>query len=186
MTTKRIIMVSLAIACIAVGFAIYFNGDKEPDFTGKRPEEIKAYFKSEEFKNKTVNEQIAIKKKAYAPFYRQREREFIEHAKRYTKLPQPQKAAYLDKMIDQLVSDAKKKQQRYAKKIASSGAKAAQDKPGSVNKAKPGGGKKRLSADDYRNWSEKMEPQKRAYIMELKEALRQRMEQRGIEIKRHK
>ncbi len=42
--------------------------------------------------------------------------------------------------------------------------------------------KKRLSAENYRSWSESMEPEKRAYIMELKEALRQRMEQRGIKI----
>jgi hypothetical protein len=61
------------------------------------------------------------------------------------------------------------------------GDKYAQVKRGYVNKAKLSYGKKRLSAENYRSWSESMEPEKRAYIMELKEALRQRMEQRGIE-----
>ena len=51
------------------------------------------------------------------------------------------------------------------------------------SKAKLSYGRKRLSAENYRSWSESMEPEKQAYIMELKEALRQRMEQRGIKIR---
>ena len=184
MTRKKLITISSATVCVAVAaavLAISLGGDKGPDFAGKDPEQIKEYFNSEEYQSLDIKEQIALKKKAYGPINEQYEQELIEQVKMYSQLSPRQKVAYLDEMIDQIVRDVEKKQ-GYAQKIASSGAQGAQVKRGYVNKAKQSYGKKRLSAENYRSWSESMEPEKRAYIMELKEALHQRMEQRGIKI----
>jgi hypothetical protein len=182
MTRKNIIIVSSAVAGIAVisvGLATSLRGEKGPAFAGKKPDEIEAYFESEAFRNMSKKDQIAIKKKAYAPIYLQREREFIEQAKTYAKLPPRQKVVYLDRMIDKFVSDAEQKQ-----KIASNRTQGAETKSGNSKRAegKASSAKKTFAPEDIRAWSEKMEPEKRAPIMALKEALRQRMKQRGIEM----
>lgn len=192
MTKKSVVMVSSIAACIvviSVVSAIYLCGGKGPDFTGKKPEEIKAYFESEAFRSMNKKDQIAIKKKAYAPIYRQQEQAFIEQAKTYAQLPPQHKNAYLDRMIDKFVRDAEQKQ-----KIAASRTQEAQTKNSNLRGARAQGGsvktnqsssaKKTFAPEDIRAWSEKMEPEKRAPIMALKEALLQRMEQRGIEIHR--
>ena len=69
--------------------------------------------------------------------------------------------------LDKAKSIAKRveKKQVYARKIASSSAQGAQVKRGYVNKAELSYGKKRLSAENCRSWSESMEPEKRVYIM---------------------
>lgn len=185
MTRKKLITISSAIGCITVismGVAVFFGGDEGPDFTGKKPEEIKAYFQSQEYQSLDIKEQIAIKKKAYAPYSRQREQELIEQVKAYSQLPPRQKVAYLDEIIDQMTSKAEKKQS-YAKQTASGAKQVSQGKGGNVNSAGQSSGKNWDSPEGFRNWSESMDPEKRAYIMEIKEAVMERMEQRGIEIR---
>jgi len=190
MTSKKIITVLSTFACIAaisVLFAVSFGGSKRPDFTGKNPEEIKAYFKSEAFQSLDEKDQRAIKKKAYAPMYQQQEQAFIEQAKTYAQLPQQHKKAYLDRMIDKIVRDAEQKQKNAPKRTQgaqtkSGSFKGAQAKGGSVKTSQLSYAKKTSWPEKIRAWSEKMEPEKRAYIMGLKEALRKRMEQQGIEM----
>lgn len=184
MTRKNIIIISSAVAGIAVisvVSAVYLRGGKGPDFTGKNTEEIKAYFKSDAFRSMNKKDQLATEKKAYTPIIRQREQEFIEQAKMYSQLPPKQKVTYLDGMIEQIVGAAEQKQQ-YAPRNVSGAASGARAKGGSVKTTQSSYAKKTVSSENYRAWSEKMEPEKRAYIMELKEALHKRMEQRGIEM----
>lgn len=83
---------------IAVVLALVLRGDVGPDFTGKTPEEIKAYFESDAFQRLKAGDQRAIKKKAYGPIYRQQEREFIERARFYCQLP-PQRVRFVDERI---------------------------------------------------------------------------------------
>lgn len=185
MSRKKIITISSVIGCIAVisvGLAVLFGGNEGPDFTGKKPEEIKAYFKSQEYQSLDIKEQIAIKKKAYAPYSRQREQELIEQVKAYSQLPPRQKVAYLDEIIDQMTRKTEKKQS-YAKQTASGAKQVSQSKGGNGNSAGKSSGKNWDSPEGFRNWSESMDPEKRAYIMEIKEAVMERMEQRGIEIR---
>lgn len=190
MTRKNIIIVSSAVAGIAVilaGLGISLRGEKGPDFTGKKPEEIKAYFESDAFRNMSEKEQLAIKKKAYAPIYQQREQVFIEQAKMYSQLPPQHKNAYLDRMINQIVRDAEQKWKNASSRTQgaqtkSGNFKGVQAKGGSIKKTQSSYANKTFRPENYRAWSEKMEPEKRAPIMALKEALRERMEQRGIEM----
>lgn len=133
-------------------------------------------------------DQIAIKKKAYAPIYQQCEQSFIGRAKTYSRLPPQHKNAYLDSMINKIVRDADQKQKNAASRTQraqtkSSNFKGARAQGGSVKTIQPSYPKKTFAAENYRAWSEKMEPEQRAPIMALKEALRQRMEQRGIEMR---
>ena len=187
MKMSRKIFITLCLT--AVGFvvipvivAVTFNKDSGPDFTGKTPEEIKAYFNSEGFQRLGKNEQIAVKKKAYAHFDRQGKQHWVEQAKAFSKLPPQQKVAYMDEMIDKMVSQAVEKQ-RYTRQTASGTKQASAAKGGYIDKsAKAGSGRNWNSPENFRSWSEEMEPEERAYIMALKEAFIERMEQRGIKI----
>ncbi len=97
-------------------------------------------------------------------------------------MPPRQKVAYLDEIIDQMTRKAEKKQS-YVKQTASGAKQVSQSKGGNGNSAGQSSGKNWDSPEGFRNWSESMDPEKRAYIMELKEAVIERMEQRGIEIR---
>ena len=184
MTKKKLITISSATVCVAAAaalLAIFWGGDKGPDFAGKNPEQIKEYFNSKEYQSLDIKEQIALKKKAYGPIKHQYEQELIEQVKTYSQLSHRQKVAYLDEMIDEIVADAEKKQS-YAKKAASGAKQAPQGKTGDVNSTKKNSGKNWDSPEGFRGWSENMDSEKRAYILELKEAMIERMEQRGIDI----
>lgn len=84
MAKKSLIAVSSAAAglvLISVVSVIALRGDKGPDFTGKSPEEIKAYFESDAFRNMSERDQHAAKKRAYGSYSRQKEQTFIDQAK---------------------------------------------------------------------------------------------------------
>jgi hypothetical protein len=185
MTTRKNMVLAVtaiaAMAVVSVGVAFFLRGDEGPDFAGMKPQEIKAYFTSDAFQRLTAADQIAIKERAYGPISRQKEQEFIEQARFYSQLPPQQKVRFIDERINEFVRVAERKQQQAARGLSGTttgtGAKG-----GVVNGAKPAAPKKTFDSEGYRTWSEKMEPEKRALILELKEAMRQRMEQRGIEI----
>ena len=180
MTRKSVIAVSSAAVCIVVFSAvsaISLRGGKEPDFTDKKPEEIEAYFESDAFRSMNRKDQIAIKRKAYAPIIRQKEQAFIEQAQTYSQLPPQQKVVYLDRMIDKMVRNAEQKRANAPKRMQGT-----QIKGDSIKTNQPSSANKTFAPENYRAATEKMTPEIRAYILGLKEALRDRMEQRGIEI----
>ena len=144
-------------------------------------EQIKEYFNSEEYQSLGIKEQIALKKKAYGPINEEYDQEVIEQVKTYSQLSPRQKVAYLDEMIDEIIADAEKKQS-YSKKTASGAKQVFKGKTGNVKSTKKNSDKNWDSPEGFRGWSENMDPEKRAYILELKEAVIERMEQRGIEI----
>jgi len=182
-SNKRLIVaasVVAGVAVVSVVLALSLCGDRGPDFTDMRPQEIKAYFESDAFRRLNAGDRRAIKERAYGPVARQAEQEFIEQARIYSQLPPTQKVRFLDERIDEFVRAAEQKQQQ-ATRNASGPTTGAKTKGGNAGPAQSSGPKEMFDSEDYRTWSEKMEPEKRAYIMELKEALRERMEQRGIE-----
>ena len=173
------VLVSIAsIAVLATVIAISSNRSKAPDLTGKKPEEIKQYFKSEKFQSMTLKDQIAAKKQIYGPQKKKRNERFIDQAKTYSKLPAVQKNVYLDKLINEYVTRAAQKK---TKTTRNTDQKDTQTKTGYSNTSSTGT-KKRISPEKIRGGSEKMDPQKRAYITELKNAMQRRMDERGIKL----
>ena len=190
MNKKKKIWTSIAIGSVALTgatIAILQSNNNDPNFTGKSPEQVKKYFYSKEFQNLPEKKQIAIKKKVYGKDNKEGHEQFITQAKTYAKLPQQQKTAYLDQLIYQYVQkDQQKKHSAQSQKQTATQLKkqaSAQPKNQTTSKAgKTKSADKKFTADDYRGWSEKLPPQERAYIMELKEAMQQRMDQRGIKL----
>jgi len=189
MAKKRMITVSSVAAglvLISVVSAIALRGDKGLDFTGKSPEEIKEYFKSDAFQNMNERDQLAAKKRAFGSYRERQVQTFIDQARIYSKLPPKQKIRFLDERIDEYVRAAEQKQQAARQKgsgaVSRSGAGA---KGGSVNTpkvAKARAARKPSESEGIRAWSERTDPEQRAHILELKEAIVQRMEERGIDL----
>ena len=184
MTRRATLIISwaaLSLVAMSMVVALSLRGDRVPVFTGQNPDEIKAYFESDAFRKLSPRNQHAAKKRAYGAYERQQEQTFIDQAKTYAKLPPKQKIRFLDERIDEYVRAAQQKQQHMSRKSsgAASGSRA-KGSSSSVSKARAA--KKTSSSEGIRAWSEKMEPERRAAILELKEALSQRMEQRGIDV----
>lgn len=186
MAKKRMITVSSVAAglvLISVVSAIALRGDKGPDFTGKSPEEIKEYFTPEAFQNMNERDQLAAKKRAFGSYRERQVQTFIDQARIYSKLPPKQKIRFLDERIDEYVRAAEQKQQAARQKgsgaVSRSGSGA---KGGSVNTAKARTAGKPSESEGIHAWSERTDPEQRAHILELKEAIVQRMEERGIDL----
>jgi hypothetical protein len=175
--------VAAGLVLISVASAIALRGDKGPDFAGQSPEEIKAYFESDAFRNMSERDQRAAKKRAYASYSRQQEQTFIEQARLYSKLPPQQKVRFLDDRIDEYVRAAEQKQQAARQKSPGAVSRSGSgSKGGSTKTAKARAAGETSSSEDIRAWSEKMDPERRAHILELKEAIIARMEERGVEL----
>jgi hypothetical protein len=174
---KKAVIGVLTVICagVAIWAAIAVLGNKKlsPDFANKSPEQIKEYFQSEEYQKLELDEQIAIKKKVFGEEMVKAKQDFVEQAKVYAKKPENQKQAYLDELIEQYVTRPQQKYEQAEKE------KQTQTKYSNEAEKKT---EKKFTSENYRGWSEKMQPQQRAYITELKEAMRIRMEERGIEI----
>lgn len=101
----------------------------------------------------------------------------------YSKLPPKQKIRFLDEKINEFVRAAEQKQQsaRHKGPGAVSRSESAA-KGGSIHTAKARATGKTSSSEGMRAWSQKMDPEQRAHILELKEAITARMEERGVEI----
>ncbi|MCH7917149.1 MAG: hypothetical protein IIC50_04090 [Planctomycetes bacterium] len=180
MSKKNVTLVSsiaAVIILISVVSAITLRGDKGPDFTGKSPEEIKAYFNTEAFARLSEKDQRAVKKRAFGSFKGQEQQKFVDQAKTYAKLPPKQKIRFLDEMIGKYVRGAEQKRKNSG--VASRSGSGA--KGGSVKKTKARGSGKPSASEGYRAATEKMDPLSRAHVLELKEAITARMDERGVQ-----
>jgi len=121
-------------------------------------------------------------KEAFGSYKERRVQTFIDQARIYSQLPPKQKVRFLDERIDEYVRAAEQKRQGAPQKssgaVSKSGSAA---KGGSVNTVKARAARKPSSLEGIRAWSEKVDPEERAHILELKEAIVQRMEERGID-----
>lgn len=180
-TTLIISCTAVSLVAMSMAVALSLRGDRVPVFTGQNPDEMKAYFESDAFRKLSPRDQRTAKKRAYGAYERQQEQTFIDQAKTYAKLPPRQKIRFLDERIDEYVRAAQQKQEHMSRK-SSGAASGSGAKGNSIRTAKARAAKKTSSSEGIRAWSEKMEPERRAAILELKEALMQRMEQRGIEM----
>jgi hypothetical protein len=184
MTRKTTLVISctaLSLVAISTVVALTLRGDRVPVFTSQNPDEMKAYFASDAFRKLSPRDQLTAKKKAYGAYEQQQEQIFIDQAKMYAKLSPKEKIRFLDERIDEYVRAAQQKQQHMSRK-GSGAASGSGAKGSNISTAKARAAKKTFSSEDIRAWSEKREPERRAAILELKEALVQRMEQRGIEM----
>ena len=174
----KVSLVSAGIVLVSVISALALRGDKGPDFTGKRPEEIKAYFSTEAFARLSEKDQRAVKKRAFGSFKGQQQQNFIDQSKTYTKLPPQQRNRFLDEIIDNYVRGAEQKQKNSR---AASGSRSG-DKGAGVKTAKARGAGKPSASEGYRAATAKMDPESRAHVLELKEAITARMDERGIDL----
>ena len=180
MAKKNVIRVSLVaagIVLISVVSGIALRGDRGPDFSGKTQEEIKAYFKTEAFARLSEKDQRAVKKRALGSFKGRQQQNFVDQAKTYAKLPPHQKNRFLDEIINKYARGAEQKRQGAGQK--SSGAAS---RSGAGVKGKGGKAKKVPASEGYRAATEKMDPESRAHVLELKEAITARMDERGIDL----
>lgn len=186
MAKKNVVKVSSLVAgiiLISVVSAIALRGDKGPDFTGKSPEQIKEYFQSDAFQKMSRKDQEAAKKRVFGPYKRKQQQAFVEEAKTYTRLPPKQKIRFLDERIDEYVRAAEQKQQGAGQKRSGAAARSGSGaKGGGANAAKARAAGKPPASEGIRAWLERTSPEERAHILELKEAMTARMDERGIQL----
>ena len=185
MAKKNVIRYSLGavgIVLISVVSAIALRGDSGPDFSGKTPEEIKAYFRTEAFARLSEKDQRAVKKRASGSFKRRQQQNFLDQAKTYAKLPPHQKTRFLDEIIDKNARGAEQRRKGTAQKRSGAASRSGAGAKGKGGKGTGGKAKKVRTSEGYRAATEKMDPVRRAHVLELKEAITTRMDERGIQL----
>jgi hypothetical protein len=190
MTTKakKITAISAAVIIASIATAVIIsNGDKGPDLSGQSPEEIRDYFKSEEFQGMDQEEKRQVAQKAFQPMRQQMAQKMHETAKTYAELPTEQKVAFLDEQIDEMQERMKEFRKRMEEGGQNSQSPAMSRPPspaansGSNTSTPPPGGRG-PTPDRIRGRMEQMDPQARAYMAQFMEDMMKRMEQRGIEM----
>jgi len=192
---KLIIIISVAVVSVTTGAFFLFGGKgkgKTPNPRLQKPDEIRQYLRSEEFRNLDPNDRRAYARQAFMQMTTQRVEE-------YAKVPAEQRIAYLDKVIDEMQArreqfrtmrgqsgrrgdktrTANRQQQDRQSKVNPQ----QQDRPFRANRdsRRGGGSGRRGSPARRRARSEYIDPKIRALRTEFRQALRKRMEQRGIE-----
>lgn len=198
---KKIVVVSIGVViALPVILAFTIGGDKGPDLSGKKPEEIREYLRSEEFQGMERQERQQIARKAFEPMREQIEQEMFDRAVEYSKLPSRQKIKYLDKAIGEMQQRFKEREVQRGQRQAgegggsregsgatrSDGARDGTGRPdgrrGDGGGRGSGGGGGGPSPERMRGRMERMEPKQRAYMTQFMEDMHKRMDERGIEI----
>lgn len=98
----------------------------------------------------------------------------------YFKLPEPEKVAYLDKILDEGQQRRAQVEARASTRPAGGGGQGSPAGGGDRGGARAGGGRRGPSAEGLRNRLEHSDPLKRAQHAEFRRALAERAKQRGI------
>jgi hypothetical protein len=184
MAKKNVIRYSLGavgIVLISVVSAIALRGDSLPDFRGKTPEETKAYFSTEAYSRLSEKDQRAVKKRAIGSLKGRHQQNFVDQAKTYAKLPPHQKIRFLDEIIDKNARAAEQRRQGAGQNKSGATSRSGAGSKGKGGKGTGGKAGKVPSSEGYRAATEKMDPVRRAHVLELKEAISARMDERGIQ-----
>jgi len=167
MKTKKIIILSLCALIIAAAAwsSVWFvktrqHNNKQIDFSGQTPEQIRAYLRSKDFNSLDEQMRRDIGRAARIEMMEYRVNEYFSQ-------PDDKRVAYLDKMIDEI--EARRGEFRARRPDAND----------------PNGRRRQRrqfarGAENQRARMESVDPLTRAKRAAFREAMRARMQQRGI------
>ncbi len=167
MRTNKIIILSLCAVIIAAaaGSSFWFlkirqHNHKQIDFSGQTPEQIRAYLRSKDFNSLDEQARRDIGRAARIEMMEYRVNEYFNQ-------PDDKRTAYLDKMIDEM--QARRGEFRARRPDAND-----------PNDRRRQRRQFARGAEDQRARMESVDPMTRAKRAAFREAMRTRMQQRGI------
>lgn len=169
---KLIIIISAVLISLAAGSVVWHvaRRTKPVNFIEQKPEQIFKYLRSEEFRNLDPNTRRSYARQAFGQIMTQR-------AKEYSELPPEKRTAYLDEVIDSMQSQRREFESRRAEFM--------RPRDGEPNRrtsnpsANPSS-RPRRKPEDMRARREPIPPATRAQIAAFRQAMGERMRQRGI------
>lgn len=193
---KSIVIVSIAVLGVVVALIVWLVGSSQspaPDFSDKNSEQIAGYLRSDEFNNLDRDARRAAARQAMRQMMAGR-------AKEYSDLPSEERIAYLDKVIDTMQSrrrefesmrggfggrrggpesirrefEGRREQAQFRSDAQSD------QRPPRWRRGQRG---RRRSPERMRARTEFVDPKTRAQMAKFREALRQRMRERGIDFR---
>jgi SNF2 family DNA or RNA helicase len=165
---KLIIIISAVLISLAAGSVVWHVARRAKPFdaTGKKPEQIFEYLQSDEFRNLDPNTRRDYARQAFGQMMTQR-------AKEYCELPPEKRTAYLDEVIDSMQSQRREFESRRTE--------FRRPRDGEPNRrpfnpaTRP-----RRKPEDMRARRELTDPTTRAQMAAFRQAMGERMRQRGI------
>jgi len=162
---KLIIVISAVVISIVAGSVVWQVGrrqGKPADFSSQKPEQIEQYLRSDEFRNLAPNTRRAYARQAFRQMMTQR-------AKEYCELPPEKRTVYLDNIIDTMRARRREFESRRRE--------FGPPRDGQQDRRRP---RRRRRPEDMRARSESIDPASRAQMGAFRQAMRERMSQRGI------
>jgi len=176
LSRKSIVVIAIAaglLAGITLGFARLIGTRQSgmPDFSRQKPERIAAYLESEKFAALEPNTRRLHARRAFRQLV-------TAQAAKYSALPPEEKEAYLDKVIDSIAGWRERMRTMRGR-----------FEPGRMDpndfrrrRGPNGRGRRRWAKpEDRRRRREFIRPEQRAQMRAFRQAMRERMRQRGIE-----
>lgn len=172
---KLIIIVSLSFAAVLAASALIVKThyNSIPDFSTKTPEQIEQYIRSEQFQKLDGPARMQVFEKI-----------MVSNSKKYFEIPEEQRIAYLDKVID--IMEERRQEFRERSQQWQAG-RNGPNIPSSPNDFR---GQRRHRSDTHRSRddravrgrarAEKVSPEDSARMRAFSVAMRMRMQQRGI------
>ncbi len=167
MKTNKIIILSLCAVIIAAaaGASVWFvkarqHSNKQIDFSGQTPEQIRAYLRSKDFNSLDEQMRRDIGRVARIQMMEYRVNEYFS-------MPEDKRTAYLDKMIDEM--EARRAEFRARRPDAND--------PNDLRRQRRQFAR---SAEERRARMESVDPLTRAKRAAFRDAMRARMQERGI------
>jgi len=157
---KLIIIISAVVISIAAGSVVWQvsrRQNKPADFAGQKREQIEQYLRSDEFRDLDPNTRRAYARQAFRQMMTQRAEEYCE-------LSPQDRTAYLDNIIDTMRTRRR-----------GWGFRPPRDGQQGQRPPRP-----RRRPEDMRARSESIDPASRAQMGAFRQALRERMRERGI------
>jgi len=203
---KSLIIILGAVVSVIAGSAVWLAGGRQPsapDFREKKPEQISEYLRSQEFRDLDRDARRAIGREAMSQM-------MVSRAKEYSELAPEQRIAYLDKVIDTM-QERRREFESMRREIAAgrggpgsrrgglegrgrdSESGRSQLRPGRQPMLSRSGAPdnrwrtrrrgRRRTPERMRARSEFVDPRTRAQMAKFRQALRERMRERGIQFR---
>jgi len=163
---KLIIIISAVLVSLVAGSVVWHvaRRTKPVNFIGQKPEQIFKYLSSEEFRNFDPNTRRRYARQAFDQIITQRAEEYYE-------LPPEKRTAYLDEVIDSMQSQRREFESRRAEFMRP------RDGEQNLQSARS---RPRRKPEDMRARREPIPPATRAKMAAFRQAIGERMRQRGI------
>jgi hypothetical protein len=206
LTKKSVVAVSIIVTGVVGGLVAWLVGGGEPaaaNFSDKSPEQIAEYLQPEEFRNLDRGVRRSRARQAM-------EQMMTIRAREYSELPAAQQVAYLDKVIDDMQSrrrefgarrrgfEGRRGDNGFRRREFAGGREGAESRGGEFQggreqtrprwdagdgSQRPRRRGRRRSPERRRARSEFVDPKTRAQRAKFREALRQRMRERGMDFR---